>query len=342
MFAMPDRASQKRRVVSEDPLLRVVKRATLVAFGIALVAMAIVGVWMLVFSTSSQTSEKVFGSLLTVVIYGGIVLAVVQAASRGVGPKWFCWTVTAVSAVSTALVMGEIWINFRWGSWPGFATALSLTFASAAAWPSAVLHHRERWRPVATAGLGIAGAAALVTIADAWLGRRSVFPNTDLPEKTIFSLWCFAGAAFQTGLLGMLRPKTVPDSLLGGAAVLGWLLAGVMTAIRFNETIDDDFSARIIGVLAILAVCATLLCGIVSLARAGRAKAASPGSALINEIQVVCPVCSTAQRVGIGASNCSLCQCRFDIAVTPVQCPGCGYALADLPDRKCPECGRAY
>lgn len=339
---MSHRAPPKRRVVSEDPLLRAVKRATLFAFGFALVAMAVVGVWMLVFSTSSQISEKVFGSLLTVVIYGGIVLAVVQTASRGIGPKWFCWTVTAVAVVSTALIMAEIWISFGWARWPGFATALSLTFASAAAWPSAVLHHRERWRPFAVAGLVIAAAAALVTTADAWIGARSLLPTTDLREKAIFSLWCLAGAACQTGLLGMLRMRTVPAPLLGGAALLGWLLACVLTVMRFDETLGNDFSGRVIGVLAILAVCATLLCGIVSLARSGRAKATAPGSALINEIQVVCPVCSTAQRVGTGASNCSVCRCRFDIAVTPVHCPGCGYALADLPERKCPECGRSF
>lgn len=340
---MPDRPPKPpKRFAPDDPFLKTVRRATLLAFAGALIAMALLGVFMLLFSASGRIIGQVFGSLLTVVIYGGIILAVVHAAMRGFGPRWYCWVVCATSVISIALVLFEIWSPYTWRSWPAIGTAVYFGGAMFAAWPSAVIHHQQRWREFALAGMWISLITAATSSIDVWLPQATRTHYSDLREQTIGTLWSFTAAVFQTGLLGMLRRRTVPGALVGTAVALGWTLALVIGVIFFANVINEDLSGRIIGVLAILTTCATLLCGIVAIARFGRSRASGPDAPLIAELELVCPVCAASQRAKVGDDRCTVCACRFQIKVTPVNCPGCGYALADLPERRCPECGHAF
>ncbi|HBS28056.1 MAG TPA: hypothetical protein DEB06_01085 [Phycisphaerales bacterium] len=339
---MPDRAPSKPRSYRpEDPLLKAVRRGVLIAFGAALLALGVLGVWVLLASTSSRTYDRVFGSLVTVVVFGGVILGALEGMSRRAGPRWFMWLLCGFTTVSAALVLLDIWgLRFqRWNT--SVSTVFILAGASIAAWPNAVLLERRRWTTWAKGALGISAAAALWSLADVWLNTSLLLP-ADVTEKVMGVLWFAAAASFQTGLLGMLKPNSAPGWLLLLALAFGWGLAATMSVAVASEAFDDDLVSRGLGVLGILAVCATLLCAIVSLARAARAKSIAPGVPLIADIQIVCPVCAASQRAKVGSDSCSVCACHFEIKVTPAACPECGYSLADLPERKCPECGRQF
>lgn len=337
---MHDRPTRKQpRSPQADPALGAVRSVLLVTFAVALIGMAIVGTLTLLISTSSQVPEQVFGSLLVAVGYAGVILAFVQGAVRGIGPRWFCLVAGIASISSAALLIADIWLQLPFRSWPATPTAFFLAGGLIAAWPSAVLLHRARWAPFATVAIAIACIASGAAILDLWTSSAGGSSGWTARGRLLTCLWIAVGASLQTGLLGMLRPGTVGRWLLGSAVTFGWLLAVLCGGMVWRGLVADPDWTRVLGALAILTACASLLAAVVSLAATGRSTSRSPDGPLISELELICPVCATSQRIKVGDDRCATCACRFQFRVTPADCPGCGYSLADLPERKCPECG---
>jgi hypothetical protein len=217
-------------------------------------------------------------------------------------------------------------------------SCLLIGLYSLPAFGCAIVLHRRRDRPIMWLGIGTAVITLGIWLVGIWTHRTSWILPDELFKVgfmlTTVSLWAahfglLRLAAFQSGWSKMVRAATV----VLGAILAVTIIIGIWTEPR------DDWFFRLLGVLAILTVCGTIVTPILALidviaARGGRE---SLPSSL--KIALTCPRCGSSERIVAGAGRCASCGLRIAIDVEEPRC-ACGYLLHKLQGENCPECGR--
>lgn len=120
--------------------------------------------------------------------------------------------------------------------------------------------------------------------------------------------------------------------------------AGAMAICAIWQTdglyLGPEILLRGMSGMGIMAGCGSLaLIVLTVMNRKNDAATPPPGALEATAMDIVCPRCQAAQRVGIGESACKSCDLRFSIKVIEPRCAACGYLLYKLTGDRCPECG---
>lgn len=212
---------------------------------------------------------------------------------------------------------------------------------SAVALAAADAHEKRHWRPVMAATLGLHAMGVVLYLAAVWGLFEVLRWNTTSGEVfgkvlAVIAVWSVAlplGAQVQG-----LKLAGTPRLLRLAGIALAMMLAVMITAAVLGE-IENPFYYRLLGVVAILAVLASVTARIMQRVQ-GLDRVADPQSTR-RQMQIVCPRCLLAQTVGAGASRCRRCRLRFTIEIEEPRCPHCDYLLFALQTPRCPECGGA-
>lgn len=142
------------------------------------------------------------------------------------------------------------------------------------------------------------------------------------------------------GLLDLLRldhhiHRLVRTGSRWCAGLITWI--GIF-AIWFEW--EEEWLARLIGVLAILVSCGSVITPILALLEFIKRRTTGDTVPARIAIDVRCPRCQTMQTMKAGANTCTNCKLRMQIEVEEPRC-ACGYLLYQLHGDHCPECGRA-
>jgi hypothetical protein len=152
---------------------------------------------------------------------------------------------------------------------------------------------------------------------------------------TTISLWAAHHGLMSLPRLDRQAYRMARHATQGLAGLLGF----VIIAVIWTETYED-WTAKLIGVLAILAACGTVVTPVLAFIE-HRARRGEPETVARRvEIDLVCPRCGSSQRLRAGPSRCSECNLRIAIDVEEPRCT-CGYLLYKLESDRCPECGNA-
>lgn len=229
-----------------------------------------------------------------------------------------------------ALLAG-IWVlpeEFQGRAW--VATAFLMGY-SVLMWPAIItlLVRRLWWLGLATIVWDIAACA--VSMAAMWTALWDHWKHTEKP--------LFVGASVSAGLT-----LTCLLFLIEGAAIFRvarlivlpfiWAGTGMLIAVTFDHFLSEvEMYMRVLGAVSVIA-----LCSLVALAVAARLTAEKGRTGEI-EVSLTCPVCDKPATVRTGDSACSACGSEFYIRIKPTRCVRCGYSLAGLSAKRCPECG---
>lgn len=200
--------------------------------------------------------------------------------------------------------------------------------------------NRYRLATVMKVGIGASLVALAIWLGAIWLDR---YPWPDIVEELVWkSGSTFTTIALWAAHLGLIMLHPIErQSWRVVRSVTLWLtglLCIVIIAIFWTEEFEE-WSAKLIGVLSILAACGTVVTPILALIEKlqNRGAPATVGERV--SIQVTCPRCGEAQAIKAGRDKCSSCGLRIEINVQEPRCT-CGYLLYKLEGDSCPECGR--
>ena len=101
----------------------------------------------------------------------------------------------------------------------------------------------------------------------------------------------------------------------------------------------QDWAGRLLGVLAILTACGTVVTPTLALIEYLGRRASSETMPSHVVVSLTCPRCRTPQQVHLGPSKCESCGLRINLETEEPRCT-CGYLLYRLSGEVCPECGR--
>jgi len=231
-------------------------------------------------------------------------------------------------AGSYCLLLGR-WGSFElriMGSTAGIGAASVLALANLAA------YEQRRWRPVGLLGLGIVGAALFGWLACVW---QDAWDSETFAKATAIT-WITAVGVTHTALLALARLNKRYEPVRWGTVLAVGLLVVQSAGMIISEA-DEEMWWRLMGVLAILAVCGTLTVPILHRVSALRARGDIQTIEL--KVSLTCPRCGKTQTLPIGRSKCSGCGLGFAIDIEEEHCSKCGYPLYKLQSAVCPECG---
>lgn len=236
-----------------------------------------------------------------------------------------------VFGVNFLALLAGIWVlpeEFQGRAWA--ATAFLMGY-SVLLWPAIItlLVRRLRWLGLATIVWDIAACA--VSMAAMW---AALWDHWKHSEKPVFVGASVAAGLTLTSLLLLIEGG--PVIRVGRYVVLPfiWTGAGMLIAVTFDHSLSDvEMFVRVLGAVGVIA-----LCGLVALAAASRLSA-ERGRAGGVELTLTCPVCESVSTVRTGESECAGCGSEFLIRIKPTRCVRCGYSLAGLSAKQCPECG---
>ena len=176
-----------------------------------------------------------------------------------------------------------------------------------------------------------------------WFGSRwggqMYFRSEETVAKVAGTATVAAACAAHAGLLSMLPLRRSAFAAVRIATIVCAIVLGILgTAVMWSENLDNTFE-RIIGVMAILAACGTVVTPI--LARIEHLRPAPETLPSRIEVRVFCPRCGSAQQIVANRDGgCASCGLRLRIEVEEPRCE-CGYLLYNLTGNQCPECGEA-
>ncbi|MHC4108310.1 MAG: hypothetical protein ACYSTY_09530, partial [Planctomycetota bacterium] len=255
----------------------------------------------------------------------------------------FLWMMIASLSLAAATgVVALIWPDFGSTQENILASSLLVGAFSIAALACATVLGKRRLVSVMWAGIGASGLALGVWLIVLWFDPwrwQSAFDYDELLWKsggtfTVASLW-----AAHLGLLWLPRLHH-PN-----AGIVRWVTVGLAAALAICieivmlAEVFEEWTGRLIGVLAILTACGTVITPTLALiehiGRRGRSETI-PGHV---RVSLTCPRCRTSQQVRIGSSKCEACGLRINLEMEQPCCT-CGYLLYRLSGEVCPECGR--
>lgn len=325
---------------AHSPGLAVLRRWSLIVLVGAVAGLGLAGIGVILFAYDSESIYRILGTAGVLGAAALLALVMTALAQRHLIGMWFLQCVLAGTVVHTVLNVFAIWIE----SWRFEEKAIvsSLVFLGAAilATPAALASQGRLVRQACVVGLAVVLVALVWTEADIWLGLAGFFPwNISSLYRVTATLWILACIPAHACTVLFADSGRAPASLRWSAIGFG-ALTGVCLALRtLLDLRDDDLLLRGIAAGAIFTTVLTVVTLVASRFRAHRERAAR-GAAI--PIDLTCPACKSNQTLSTGDSVCSQCGCQFSIRVTPKACIGCGYSLANLRDRTCPECGRPF
>jgi len=220
-------------------------------------------------------------------------------------------------------------------------TALLMGAFSTIALLCAVVHGKRRFRELMWMGIGSSAVAMFLWFVVIWVpwSYPEGYRISEVMSKTAGSFTIASLAAAHFGLLSLLRLerqafRAMRAMTVGVTALLGFFMIAIIWTEEF-----EDWSAKVAGVLAILAACGTVATPVLALIEFLAGRSAPETVARRVEINLMCPRCGASQRLRAGAARCSACNLRIMIEVEEPRC-ACGYLLYKLESDRCPECGR--
>lgn len=253
--------------------------------------------------------------------------------------RTFMWAM--VVSLSACALAGIVVLLFPRIAYEGevLGSAATVGLYSLLAMVCAIVLERARarfHRPLAVAGIALALLAMLLVLAAIW-------DTPNLPDeeamKTVLSATLLAANIAHLGLYG-------PTRLFGAArwakigAISGTTLFCLLTIAFVWLEPPEDFFARLLGILAILAVTGSLLTPILWKMQAShRRQHATPTLRPGILVHVRCPRCALDQDLPLTKAKCARCKLEIRIDVEEPRCT-CGYELLGLTSETCPECGR--
>lgn len=248
----------------------------------------------------------------------------------------FLWLmIGSLSLAAATGVVAVIWPDFGSTHENILITSLLVGAFSIPALACATVLGKHRLVPVMWGGIAASGLALSTWLLLLWLDPTDEEPFIKPGATfTIAALW-----AAHLGLLSLPRldhPK---------ARIVRWVTLGLATALAvcFDIVIVgevwQDWAVRLVGVLAILTACGTVVTPTLALIEYLGRRASSetmPGHVVVS---LTCPRCRTPQQVHLGPSKCEACGLRINLETEEPRCT-CGYLLYRLSGEVCPECGR--
>jgi hypothetical protein len=196
---------------------------------------------------------------------------------------------------------------------------------------------------------GVAAAAAATPLFCAYFWGRYRDPRTYMWEEDpsylhaggMLAVAAVVMAHINLVLMAKLRRN---QQWLQWGTIAASSAAGVMAicAIWLGRTHrETEWALRGTSGMGIVAGCGSLAMIVLTVMnrKIDAAAAPPPGALEATAMDIVCPRCHAAQRVGFGDSTCHACGLQFSIKVTEPRCAACGYLLYKLTGDKCPECG---
>lgn len=255
----------------------------------------------------------------------------------------FLWTMIGSLTLAAALgVLAIIFDTFGSTSEKILVTSLLMGAFSMTALGSAIVLDRHRRKVISWLGIGMSIAALLQWSFmiwfepwrwGGWIGLDELLWKVGA-TLTIIAIWCT-----HFGLLSLLRldrgafrgVRTVTHVITG-------MLAVVVMFVFWTEEFED-WTGKMIAVLAMLGGCGTLVTPILGIVeRSGRKDSAESIQRKVM-IDLTCPRCGFEQNMKAGSAKCTGCGLRISIDVEEPRCT-CGYLLFQLTGDVCPECGK--
>lgn len=156
------------------------------------------------------------------------------------------------------------------------------------------------------------------------IGFIAAFWAYALPQAALLSL-----TSFPPGLYTRLRQATI----------LVAMVMPVLGTVAMALELEDDSTARVLGVVGILDALGTLAVPVLYRIH-GLEKDEGVQSTKL-EIRLTCPRCLLEQTLPTGPGRCARCRLKIEVKIEEPRCPKCDYLLHHLTAPVCPECGAA-
>ena len=255
----------------------------------------------------------------------------------------FLWIMIGSLTLAAALgVLAIIFDTFGSTSEKILVTSLLMGAYSMTALGCAIVLDRHRRKAISWLGISMSVASLLHWSFMIWFEPWSWNGDYRLQELlmkigatfTIIAIWCP-----HLGLLSLLRlDRGVFRGVRTVTHVITGLLAVVVMIVFWTEEFEE-WTGKMIAVLAMLGGCGTLITPILGIVeRSGRKDSAESIQRRVM-IDLTCPRCGFAQNMKAGSAKCTGCGLRISIDVEEPRCT-CGYLLFQLTGDACPECGK--
>lgn len=258
--------------------------------------------------------------------------------------KVFLWSMVASLGLDALLgIMALLLPAYGPGEQILGSAALFAAF-SLAALLCAIVLERRRLAVLMWTGIGCSAAAVLFWLVLVWFEPSLQYRT----EETITRFGgTFTTAAIiigQCGLLSLLRidlrwARAVRVATFAASAALGaCIVLLIWTWPYIDYFMNGDDLLRMLGVMAILAMCGTVVTPILWKVQAVPHTDSAESIPSRLRVSVVCPRCGTSQELQAGPGKCATCGLRIAIEIEEPRC-ACGYLLHRLQGDRCPECG---
>jgi hypothetical protein len=315
-------------------LRRVFLRAAIVCLAVG----GVVAAGALLLNQFNETTARILGTLVALAFHCGVAMFLLGRMSMGPSALYAQVTLVAFAA-ELLLLLYCIWIR-PYYSGEEYFTLLFLCIAAVLARPGAALVERRIGPPgLGWATLAAVAGALVLSLITVWvrMPRGDMAQAAGTASIVAFTMSQFAwlvaaGAGTREGAARWLMVVCL--------IAAGFVAAGIIAMIWDSELAREELTVRILGAFGVVDGCSALV--LVVMARLRGTPAAVGAVSAVRDVWLRCPRCATEQNVEIGAGACEACGLKIEVRVESTHCATCGYALANLPSRVCPECGTGF
>lgn len=315
-------------------LRRLFLRAAIASLAIG----GLIAVAALLLNQFNETTGRILGTLAALAFHCGIAIALLNNMDKGRAIPLMRMSL-GLFGLSFAVLLTAIWMNR--GSWIGEALATTgfLTGAHLLATPGGTILDRRAAPALGWAAIGLPAVALVLALIATWINSRD-----DMLIRAAATAGLAAFTSAQFALLYLMRATEVLRALyLAVLASAAFLALGISLLIWQPDAwalVVGEAAWRILGAVGVIDACSTLVLIVMARLRRTPAQAAVVGA--ITDIWLRCPRCSQEQDLPLGNSACCACALKITVSIEATNCAKCGYTLANLPSRLCPECGTPF
>lgn len=323
--------------LADNPAGITMRRAFLWTLIVSVALCAGVAIMTLLFAQFTETTVRILSTLGAIGGYAAASVFCATTLDRGLWPV-LSRVGLGLFAVALGLVLLAIWVVTDWntiGHLNGTATLIAVLYLYSI--PGADLLERRVAPRYGLVSLGAAFVAFCYTLFVIWFVLPTGGGNSIVRAAMTANVVaiCLAHA-------GLLVRVAVPPNLswmrvaaFGAIAAFG----GLVSAFILLE-LKGDFVMRLMGALGVLDASSTV--ALMIMWRLRRVDETEHRLVARAQIALTCPRCGVEQSITTGECACASCGLRFKIEVEEPRCAGCQYPLWNLPNRRCPECGREF